>query len=72
MNDPSKEMKINLKKKKKEEETSTDPIWKNTVNWHLTSTPLHFKVVLFLWKRKIYKDTLIWKMIYDMHAENEE
>lgn len=58
-----------LIKKKKKKETSTDPIWKN---WHLTSIPLHFKVVLFLWKRKIYKDTLIWKMIYDMHVENEE
>lgn len=70
MNDPSKEMNINFKKKVRR----TDPIWKNTVNWYLKRL-LHYTSKLFvlvLWKRKIYKDILIWKMIYDMHVENEE
>ena len=70
MNDSSKEMNINLKKKVRK----TDPIWKNIVNWYLKRL-LHYTSKLFvlvLWKRKIYKDILIRKMIYDMHVENEE
>lgn len=59
---------------KKKEETSTDPIWKNTVNWHLTSTPLLQSCLIFMKKKNLQRyinleNDIRWN---DMHVENEE